>query len=199
MSAHPSIEQEASEIIAAVLEAHNVRDARITSAVLDCLLSCEYTITGPTPSRPICNVIMAPAGHGGATSIKLSNVRLDIGALCAAIANGTLAIASTTGRPILLILCAIAVWKSLTSCMKVTLDENCAGLLWAMWQCCGEDRVVSKRRLRQSANRLLSLHGGPRLSPWSYRGALRTLSKIRCIEEAKNAVRLLETIEVRQR
>jgi hypothetical protein len=123
-------------------------------------------------------------GQGGGRSTKPGNIKLNIGKLCRAIAEGTLTITGAAQIPMTIPLAVLLVWNSLWKTAQVEISEIEAVVLYVMWMHKDANRDVEASNLTERCNQHLEKYGRPNISDQDVGRALSTLEKISTIEKS---------------
>ena len=134
-------------------------------------------------------IVLHPSGRGGGRSRKLGNVKLNINKLVEALANGSFAIVGSLQAPILVPMAFIVLWSSLRKVTDITLTENDAAVLWAMWVYRDREKnIIPVNGLLDIVNNHLSKYDKTTITQKDLDFALNNLVKIKSIKKSKSTI-----------
>lgn len=147
----------------------------------------DIFINTSPPEKPMAVIhfmTLNNLGTGGGRSTKPGNIKLNIGKLCKAIAQGTLTITGATQIPMTLPIAVLFVWNSLWKTAQVEISETEAVVLYVMWMHKDAQRDVETTGLTERCNQHLEKYGRPKISDQDVKRALSTLESISTIEKS---------------
>jgi hypothetical protein len=156
--------------------------ARLAEAVLK-----VYVRTNPPRKEEndfIGLVVLGAHGSGGGKSTKAGNIRLNIGTLMEAVANGALGVFSAKDHPMTIPFAALLLCNSLWRTATVTISEMDAAVLYVMWVRKGVERTIAETGLLDLCNEHLSKYGRSPLSAQDLRRSLSGLEKLGTIKRS---------------
>src|ERR1022692_3414538 len=120
-------------------------------------------------------------GHGGAGTIKVSNVKLALGRLFLFGTGSALALVGAGSSPILLLLAIIGTAYAAADVTTAKLTENEASIVWAAYK---SEVLIQEDVLADRTNEERKAYGLLPLSGQQFRSALENLVALGCIERS---------------
>src|SRR5260370_1614074 len=167
------------------------------------LLSIVVQCLGEAPSGKMPDsreIVTMESGAGRpATSMKPSNLFLDLKKLVKLSASSTLTIVGSITTPWMVVLGGLVVIGDLVDALTASIPANSASIVWTLWKHGDADGLVRRAKLLGLVNRELSDCQRPRLTAGEFEDAWELLKKLGCVEEVQGKsgqARLRESVRV---
>ena len=147
------------------------------------IISNYASISPPEKERMVMQLItMNHGGRGGAESTKAGNVQFNIGKLCIAASKGAFATVAVSNTPWLAVFAALILWDEFWACTKVSLSEDAASVLYAMWMHKDADRCIAANDVEAKVNMERAKRSQSSLTSAQVRSCFKTLEQLSCIK-----------------